>query len=481
MTRSRSSRQLRFARTPMWRSIACVLLSAAVLTGTFLATPASTAAQAPGTVSVSLFAQRTAFDELTTLRFGTAPGIGGAVSAFVLPGLAIEAATSYTWTSPAQPPRVRASWMPYRARAVYHVPVAENFHPLIGLGVVRNDYSDAVDGRDGGLTALVGFRTYVRERVSFRSDVQLDLVGSPFNEGSAVNGTTVGRHRNWSLNAGLSLDFGPGRFRDADRDGVRDRMDLCPETPLGVAVDPTGCRLDEDADGVFDEDDACPMTPAGVSVDAVGCRIDRDGDGVFIEDDRCPGTPAGVAVDGFGCPLDSDADRVADYLDQCPGTPTGVRVDGVGCRLDGDADGVFDEDDRCPNTPRGTEVDAVGCQILFEEERAVLVLDGVTFETASADLTVEARVILDEVAAALVSNDDVRVRVNGHTDSTGSRAYNLTLSQNRADSVVAYLASRGVAVGRMEARGFGPDQPVATNDTAEGRQENRRVELERIN
>jgi len=444
-------------------------------------TPGRADAQLPGTLQVGVFGQRTAFDEATTLTFGTAPGLGGLLGIYVFPNLALEAGTSFTWTHPAAPPRVRATWVPIRARAVYHLPVTETFYPMVGVGLVRNGYSDAVRGSDTGLSALVGFKTYVRDRLAFRSDLQIDQVGAPFNEGDIVGGTSVSSHLNWNLTAGVSLDVGAGRFKDTDGDGVRDRSDLCPNTPPGVSVDVDGCRLDKDRDGVFDEDDMCPLTPPGARVDAVGCRVDGDRDGVFDEDDRCLRTPAGVTVDTVGCAVDTDRDGVADYQDQCAGTPLGVRVDGVGCRLDGDGDGVFDEDDRCPNTAPGIEVDGEGCQILFEAEAVVLVLEGVTFETASADLTSEARAILDGIASALVANPDIRVRVNGHTDSTGNRAYNLTLSQNRAESVVTYLTSAGVADDRMEARGFGPDEPVDTNETSEGRQANRRVELERIN
>lgn len=437
-------------------------------------------AQRPGTIELGIFAQRTAFDRLTTLAFGTSPGVAGLVGVYVIPNLAIEAGTAYTWTETSALPAQDASWRPSRARAVYGIPVTENFYPIVGVGVVRNSYGGVVDGSDTGLTGLVGFKTYVRDGLAFRSDVNLDVVGSPFNEGASVSGSTVSRHVNWSLAAGLSLDLGSGRFKDTDRDSVRDRLDLCPDTSLGVGVDSTGCRLDEDLDGVFDEDDACPLTPRGVRVDSIGCRLDGDRDGVFNEDDRCLNTPAGVSVDDLGCALDSDLDLVPDFRDECADTPRGVRVDGVGCRVDGDQDGVFDEDDQCPSSALGAEVDDVGCEILFVEEQTTLVLEGVTFETASAELTPEATQILDRIAEQLVANADVRVRVNGHTDSTGSRASNLTLSQNRAESVVRYLIGRGVPADRMESQGFGPDQPVATNDTPEGRQENRRVELERI-
>ena len=453
---------------------------AALLLAILAAWAAPTAAQQRGTIELGVFTQRTAFDQLTTLTFGTAPGLGGSVGVFVAPNLSLEAGSSYTWTHPSQPPRVRATWIPLRARAVYGIPVTEQFTPIAGLGIVRNGYSDAVRGSDTGVSALVGFKTYLRDNVTFRSDLHLDRVGTPFNAGETVAGATVGRHTNWSFTAGISVEVGNGRFRDADGDLVRDRDDLCPETPLGVGVDAVGCRLDEDGDTVFDEDDLCPATPPGVGVDAVGCRMDGDRDGVFDEDDLCPGTPVGVGVNAVGCRLDGDRDGVFDEDDLCPATPLGVGVDGFGCRLDGDRDGVFDEDDRCPDSAPGVTVDEVGCEILFEEEEIVIVLEGVTFETSSAELTEEARVVLDRVAGALVANPEIRVRVNGHTDSTGSRAYNLTLSQRRAESVAAYLTERGVAADRTEARGFGPDEPVATNDTPEGRALNRRVELERI-
>jgi len=450
------------------------------LVAAFALSPAVEAQQA-GTIEVGLFGQRTAFDQSTTLAFGTAPGFGGLVGMYVLENIALEAATSFTWTHPAAPPRVRATWAPLRLRATWHIPASETFYPIVGLGIVRNGYGDAVTGSDVGMGAIVGFKTYVEERVAFRAAGHLDRISSPFNEGDAVGGSTVSAHTNWNLTAGVSIDLGKGRFRDSDLDGVRDRADMCPATPAGVSVDAVGCRVDSDGDLVWDEDDDCPLTPRGVAVDRRGCRLDGDMDRVFDEDDVCPMTPAGVAVDGVGCALDTDADRVPDYLDECAATPLGVSVDAVGCRVDSDADGVWNEDDRCPGTAPGIEVDPEGCQILFEEEAVVLVLEGVTFETASADLTPEALSVLQGIAAALVANPEIRVRVNGHTDSTGSRPYNVTLSQNRAESVVAYLTAQGVDATRLVARGFGPDQPVATNDTPEGRQENRRVELERIN
>jgi OOP family OmpA-OmpF porin len=126
-------------------------------------------------------------------------------------------------------------------------------------------------------------------------------------------------------------------------------------------------------------------------------------------------------------------------------------------------------------------VDATGCPILFEEEQTTVVLRGVTFATGSAALTQNARTILDEVAQTLVANAAIRVEIGGHTDATGSRALNVRLSQSRADAVRAYLVQRGVAMPRLTTRGYGPDNPIATNATAAGRAQNRRVELRRLN
>src|SRR5690606_14139553 len=106
---------------------------------------------------------------------------------------------------------------------------------------------------------------------------------------------------------------------------------------------------------------------------------------------------------------------------------------------------------------------------------------GVRFDFDSAELSAEARATLDRVARSLVGNPNVRVRVTGHTDVSGSEAYNVRLSERRAQSVAEYLSSRGVAASRLETVGRGTAEPVASNDTREGRAQNRRVELARIN
>lgn len=441
---------------------------------------ASAAGQEAGTVELGGFFQGTRFDGATGLSDANALGAGGLLGVFIARNLALEGAAGRTWTEDAGPSGIDGTHTPIRGRLVYAVPASGWFYPLMGVGAVYNRYDGFFDETDWGASGLAGFKAYFTNRLALRSDVTADYAWAPFNGGATVAGSTVDSHLNWTLSAGFTIDVGTGRARDRDGDGVRDRVDLCAGTPLGVRVDSTGCRLDSDRDGVYDEDDRCLGTPTGVRVDAGGCRVDADGDGIYDEDDRCTATPVGVRVDASGCRVDTDGDGVYDEDDRCTATPSGVRTDGSGCRVDADADGVYDEDDRCAATPTGTQVDVFGCPVLFEPETTVLVLQGVTFETGSATLTPGARDVLDRVAQSLVASPDIRVEVGGHTDSTGSRSFNVTLSQRRAEAVAAYLALRGVASSRMVPRGYGPDRPVTGNDTASGRAMNRRVELTRI-
>ena len=103
--------------------------------------------------------------------------------------------------------------------------------------------------------------------------------------------------------------------------------------------------------------------------------------------------------------------------------------------------------------------------------------DGVTFDVGSYSLRPEFRATLDKVAESLVQYPNSLIDVYGHTDSTGSDAFNQTLSENRARTVLNYLVSRGVPAARIRSQGFGETMPIASNDTADGRQKNRRVEI----
>ena len=177
------------------------------------------------------------------------------------------------------------------------------------------------------------------------------------------------------------------------------------------------------------------------------------------------------------CITDSDGDGVDDSIDECPGTAEGAGVDEHGCMrvresVDSDNDGVPNGDDKCPGTRRGLQVDEDGCVVT---QKAVI--GGVTFELNAAKLTAEGQATLDGVAKTLTSQEDLSVEIAGHTDSIGSEAFNTMLSQQRADAVRARLIEKGVAAGRMTAVGYGELEPIAPNDTDEGRKANRRVEF----
>lgn len=237
---------------------------------------------------------------------------------------------------------------------------------------------------------------------------------------------------------------------------------------------------DSDGDGVKDKDDACPNTPMNVTVDAQGCPLDSDRDGVADYLDECPDTPAGARVNAQGCPLDSDNDGVFDGLDRCPNTPAGADVDTTGCPLDSDGDGVFDGLDRCPNTPAGTAVDEVGCPLPTPEPMVFNLDADVHFEFDSAELTTEGQRALYVIGDSLAAHTDLStVEVEGHTDSVGNDEYNMNLSLRRAESVRSFLLENYAGLSRIEfsVRGFGETRPVADNSTEEGQALNRRVEI----
>jgi parallel beta-helix repeat protein len=213
---------------------------------------------------------------------------------------------------------------------------------------------------------------------------------------------------------------------------------------------------------------------------------DRDGDGIPDDVDVCPNDAEDK--DGFedvdGCPdYDNDNDGIYDAQDQCPDNPEdrdGFN-DADGCPdTDNDKDGIVDAQDACPNNPEvvNNYKDTDGCPDEKPKEiKQTLVLRGVNFKTASAELLEESYYVLEQVYNSLEAYPNVKVEIGGHTDSQGSDNYNLALSYDRAKSVVSYLVMRGISEDRLVARGYGESKPLVPNTTAEGRAKNRRVEV----
>ena len=185
--------------------------------------------------------------------------------------------------------------------------------------------------------------------------------------------------------------------------------------------------------------------PAPAAVPIAAREGDADGDGVLDSADRCPNTPAGIEVDSRGCPLDDDGDGVYNYMDDCPDT-----------------------------TNRRAKIDARGCYVTLEREVNITLNVEFDFDKSTARPEHEREV--KKVADFMESYPGTIVVMEGHTDSRDSDAYNQKLSERRAKTIADMLIEKfGINSTRVSSRGYGESQPVASNDTDEGRQRNRRV------
>jgi OmpA-OmpF porin, OOP family len=357
------------------------------------------------------------------------------------------------------------------------------------------------------------------------SSVMLNLQET-FNYSTADNRDGVVANENDAYlfhTVGLSFNF--GKKRDADKDGVSDYRDKCPNTPALIPVDKVGCPLDKDGDEVADYLDACPDV-AGLKA-LQGCP-DTDGDGIADKDDNCPEVKGLAALKGCpdadgdgladkddrcpdiagtaalkGCP-DADKDGIADIDDKCPNTKAGYKVDATGCTLDNDKDGIVNEDDACPEqagiaalkgcpdtdgdgvadnvdrcpTVKGTIANK-GCPEMAKADvkKITQIASKIFFELNSDKLKVASLAQLDELAEILKRYEAANLLIEGHADSQGEDAYNLTLSQKRTESVKTYLMGKGIMESRLTAVGYGESKPIADNATSLGRAKNRRVEL----
>lgn len=323
----------------------------------------------------------------------------------------------------------------------------------------------------------------------------------------------------------VGLTFNFGNKNDADSDGISDYRDKCPNTPANIAVDKIGCPLDKDGDGIADYMDACIDQPGIENLN--GCP-DKDSDGIADKDDVCPDVKGSKEQNGCpdkdndgvadkddrclndagtillkGCP-DTDKDGIADIDDSCANTKAGYKVNATGCSMDNDKDGIVNEEDGCPDLSgplalKGcpdTDGDGVsddldrcpkekgtisnkGCPeiAVADIKKITNIASKIFFETNSDKLKVASLAQLDELSIILKKYEAANLVIEGHADSQGDDAFNLTLSQKRTESVKEYLMEKGILESRLTAVGFGETQPVADNKTELGRAKNRRVVL----
>ncbi len=273
-----------------------------------------------------------------------------------------------------------------------------------------------------------------------------------------------------------TLSFYFGYFKDTDKDGIEDRLDADPKRPEdfdGFQDEDGAPDYDNDGDGIPDDRDLAPNMAEdidGFQDDDGAPDPDNDGDGIPDVRDKAPNEPEDFDQfqDGDGVPdPDNDGDGIPDSADRCPGTDATVaRGEDTKETFNG-----YQDDDGCPDTKP---------MPVLEKKGATLVLKGVNFESGSAELLPEAIAILEQVIPGLKDNPEVVIEIRGYTDSQGSAAANQRLSERRAQNVMQYLIDRGIDASRLRAVGYGENNPVASNDTPEGRAQNRRIEMVRI-
>jgi OOP family OmpA-OmpF porin len=300
-----------------------------------------------------------------------------------------------------------------------------------------------------------------------------------------------------NLRAFIGFVFEPS-IGDRDGDGYKDDVDKCPDEPedFDGFQDEDGCPdPDNDNDGILDVDDRCPNEPEDRDGDQDwdGCPEssdgDRDGDGILDSKDKCPDQPEDR--DGFqdedGCPdPDNDADGIPDKRDACPNDPEDKDgfEDEDGCPdPDNDKDQIPDVRDKCPNEPEtynGYE-DEDGCPdkgSVIIQDNNIVILEKIKFRTNSAEILPESNRILDAVATTITHHPEFELmEIAGHADERSSDQYNLRLTQDRVNSVLAALVQRGVGRDKLRSKGYGeycPEDP-AHNETAW--EKNRRVDF----
>lgn len=301
---------------------------------------------------------------------------------------------------------------------------------------------------------------------------------------------------NLTFGIGFSLRF--GGYSDSDGDGISDKKDKCPHKK-------------EDFDG-FEDKDGCPDFDN--DEDSLPDSVETN-TGVYSNEKDTGTDPNSFDTDGDGLndyeeiythksnPVlsDTDGDKLndGDEITKFNTSPILADTDGDGindydelniyntdpANPDTDGDGFMDGKDKCPLEPENYNgfKDDDGCpdekpEIVFKK-KSPLVLEGVQFASGSTSLSEEAKKTIRKVVQSLKDYPEVHLEISGHTDNVGSRAGNIKLSKQRADAVKEYIVSQGISASRLRAIGLGPDHPIASNSTPEGRGKNRRIEFYR--
>ncbi|MCB9523568.1 MAG: OmpA family protein [Myxococcales bacterium] len=355
------------------------------------------------------------------------------------------------------------TWRPFFGvgAGVYHFPDGEMRDPIGDTRFATiKDESDI----DPMLWYGLGLRAMATDWFAVRGDIR-----HIYTDGLEPDGPSIAS--NFEVSLGVDFLFGGGEPpppppADKDGDGVPDADDKCVDQPGDKAN--AGCPGDKDGDGIIDAEDKCPDDKGTQSL--AGCP-DSDGDGIIDDEDQCPDVAGTAELKGCS---DKDGDGVLDHEDRCPEKKGKAQWKGCG---DMDGDEVPDPDDLCPKV-QGPK-DRKGCPPPPKEiqEKFSGSIEGIFFETGSAELKAESNKILDEAAEVMNKFGDLKLEIDGHTDDVGKDDANLKLSQDRADAVKQALTERGVKADRMKATGFGETKPAMKGTSKKARAKNRRIEF----
>ena len=375
-----------------------------------------------------------------------------------------------------------------------------NPYLYIGGGLIKYEVTDthSLASPDpvekDGLTGMVlgGIGT----EIMLSSNVLLDLsAGFTYTFTDDLNYYSIDDFKDSYGNFGIGLTFtGESCNTDNDRDGLK----RCYEE--GIGTDPD--NPDTDGDGLKDGEEVNKYNTDPL-------KTDSDGDGLSDYDEVVihKTNPTNPDTDGDGLrdgdeiskfntnpnKADTDGDRLNDgeEVNTYKTNPLKSDTDSDGLTdgdevklhstdpLNADTDGGSVKDGE--EVARGTDpLDAKDDVVEKIEIGVVIVLEGINFEYNSADITPDSETTLMKALKTLQDNPDIEVEISGHTDSDGSSSYNMGLSQRRADSVKDWLVSHGISSDKIQAVGYGEDNPIAPNDTPENKYKNRRIEFKRI-
>jgi OOP family OmpA-OmpF porin len=401
------------------------------------------------------------------------------------------------------------------------------FKIAVNGGYRGHSASDTQITLRGGKKFIDGSRATFGAAISYRLLEPLDVVAETYGtyltsdsasevklSNEAVGGIKLFVERNSYLMLGAGARYTEGfeaanvrgfigfifepSIGDRDGDGLKDDVDQCPDDPedRDGFQDEDGCPdPDNDNDGILDVDDRCINEPEDRDGDhdEDGCPEnsdgDRDGDGILDSRDKCPDVPEDR--DGFedqdGCPdPDNDHDGIPDKKDACPNDPEDKDgfQDEDGCPdPDNDHDQIPDVVDKCPNEPETYNgyQDEDGCPdkgSVIIQDNNIVILEKIKFKTGSAEILPESNKIIDAVATTITHHPEfVLMEVAGHADERADDGYNLRLTQDRVNAVVAALVQRGVPRDHLRSKGYGEYCPEDPAHNAEAWEKNRRVEF----